>query len=249
MTIDLPSHSSAVEEKLERQHRSSWTRPISLAIPGVRSRRLRILVPNAGPFNQLHVNRMKRKRGPLLVAVACLAVFLTVVLVSKSVGHSDWNNQWQNGPTGEPSTLVFKREHLQGIWKWEIASGHYPSSHSSTLPTSTSMQEVLTFLIIRCLFFFLIVPQQIGLMDKVFNPATPFQSSVSAVKPSRYRSPGPEIVTEASGVGPKRVYLDIQSHPPNAAYPPRPVAGSVADLDHVMSHCDFGQSKVGFFPG
>jgi len=86
-------------------------------------------------------------------------------------------------------------------------------------------------------------------MDKVFNPATPFQSSVSAVKPSRYRSPGPEIVTEASGVGPKRVYLDIQSHPPNAAYPPRPVAGSVADLDHVMSHCDFGQSKVGFFPG
>lgn len=133
MTTDLPSHSSAIEEKLERQHKSSWIRPISLAIPGVRSRRLRILVPNAGPFNRLHMARMRRKRGPLLVVVACLAVFLTVVIVSKGVGHSDWNNQWQGVSTGEPSTLVFKREHLQRIWKWEIASGHYPSSQSSTL--------------------------------------------------------------------------------------------------------------------
>jgi DDB1- and CUL4-associated factor 13 len=53
-----------------------------------------------------------------------------------------------------------------------------------------------------------------------------------------------EIIT---GSGPKRVYLDIQSHPPNVAYPPRPVPGSVADLDHVMSHCDFGQGKVSVF--
>ena len=131
MNGDLPSHSSAVEEKLKRQHKSSWTKPLFLAIPGVRSRRFRILVPNAGPFNRLHMARMKRKRGPLLVAVACLAVFLTVVVVAKGIGHSDWNNQWQGGPKGEPSTLVFKREDLQRIWKWEIASGHYPSTQSS----------------------------------------------------------------------------------------------------------------------
>ena len=130
MNGDLPSHSSAIEEKLERQHKSSWTKPYFLAIPGVHNRRLRILVPNAGPFNRLHMARLKRKRGPLLVAVACLAVFLTVVIVSKSVGHSD---QWQGGPTGESSTLVFKREDLQRIWKWEISSGHYPSTQSSTL--------------------------------------------------------------------------------------------------------------------
>jgi len=133
MNSDLPSHSSAVEEKLERQHKSSWTRPVSLAIPGVRSRRLRIFIPNAGPFNHIHMARMKRKRGPMLVVVACLAVFLTVVIVTKGVGHSDWNNQWQGGATSESSTLVFKRVDLQGIWKWEIASGHYPSSQSSTL--------------------------------------------------------------------------------------------------------------------
>ena len=67
------------------------------------------------------------------------------------------------------------------------------------------------------------------------------------MKPSRFRPPGVEIITESTGNGPKRVYLDIQSHPPNVAYPPRPVPGSVADLDHIMSHCDFGQGKVSFF--
>ena len=134
MNVDLPSHSSVVEEKLERQHKSSWIKPMFLAIPGVPNRRLRILVPNVGPFNRQHMARIKRKRGPLLVAVACLAVFLTVVIVSKGVGHSDWNNQWQGAPTGESSTLVFKREDLQRIWKWEIASGHFPSTQSSNVP-------------------------------------------------------------------------------------------------------------------
>lgn len=54
------------------------------------------------------------------------------------------------------------------------------------------------------------------------------------------------MVTESRGKGPKRTYLDIQSQPPDVAYPPRPVSGSVADMDHIMAHCDFGQSKVCF---
>ena len=85
---------------------------------------------------------------------------------------------------------------------------------------------------------------QIGLTENVFNPATPPQPTV--MKPSRFRPPGVETITESTGVGPKRVYLDIQSHPKNVAYPPRPVPGSVADLDHIMAHCDFGQGKVSF---
>ena len=87
-----------------------------------------------------------------------------------------------------------------------------------------------------------LVPLKIGLTEQIVNPATPPQ--LVAIKPSRYRSPGAEIVTEGRGVGPKRVYLDIQSQPPSVAYPPRPVPGSVADLDHVMKHCDFGTGKV-----
>ncbi|KAJ3511277.1 hypothetical protein NLJ89_g4193 [Agrocybe chaxingu] len=159
---------------------------------------------------------MRRKRGPLLITLACLAVFFTVVLVTKSIGHSEWGDQWQQGSSMEPSTLVFKRLDLQRIWKWEVASGHYPSTQP--------------------------IPAQIGLTKPLMNPATPHQPPL--VKPSRYRQPGAlDFLTEIRGAGPKRVYLDIQSKPPNVEYPPRPVPGSVADLDHVMKHCDFGKGK------
>jgi WD repeat and SOF domain-containing protein 1 len=134
MNSDLPSHSSAIEEKLKhRSHASlsAWTRPYNISIPGVRTRRLRIYIPNAGPFNQLRTGRMRRKRGPVLVGLACLAVFLTVILVSKSFGRSEWGDQWQGSSQAEPPTLVYQRRDLQKIWKWEVASGHYPSSQTS----------------------------------------------------------------------------------------------------------------------
>ena len=51
-------------------------------------------------------------------------------------------------------------------------------------------------------------------------------------------------MTNTVGIGAKRVYLDIQAKPPNVAYPPRPMPGSVADMDVVMDHCDFSQNKV-----
>lgn len=71
---------------------------------------------------------MRRKRGPFLVALACVAVFLTVVLVTK-LSRNDWGGD--SNSSSEPPTLVFQREDLQRIWKWEIASGHYPSTQSS----------------------------------------------------------------------------------------------------------------------
>lgn len=141
MNNDLPSHSSAVEEKLERHHRKqSWTRPVFVSIPGVRSRHLRIFVPNTTTLNQLRMNRMRRKRGPVLVALACLAVFFTVVLVSKGVGHGNWSNDWEShNSNAEPPTLVFQRKDLQRIWKWEVSSGHYPSTQSSTSSVRTTL--------------------------------------------------------------------------------------------------------------
>jgi len=119
----------------------------------------------------------------------------------------------------EPSTLVFRREDLQRIWNWEISSGHYPSRRS--------------------------VPKQIGLKTSPLNPAIPSQPRT--IIPSRYRPPPTVLTTDEDtdtrGVGPKRVYLDIQSLPPSVSYPPRPVPGSVADLDVVMKHCDFSEGK------
>ncbi|KAJ7094023.1 glycosyltransferase family 32 protein [Mycena belliarum] len=205
----LPLHSSAVLEKeqLQRANNSGWWNPVSIPIPGVPSRRLRV------PFPSI---RLRRQRGPLLVCFACMAVVLTVVLVSRGFGRTEWD---QN-PPGEPSTLVFRREDLQRIWKWEIASGHYPSRQS--------------------------IPRQIGLLDSPRNPALAPKSRIAT--PSRYRPPSTALAlvgsdTDTFGVGSKRTYLDIQSKPPHVSYPPRPVPGSVADLDLVMKHCDFSTGK------
>lgn len=127
----LPNHSSAVQEKLHRSNGSpSWTRPVLLPIPGVHTRRLRIFVPNVASFPQLRGARFRRSRGPLLLCVACMALILTVIVL-RSQSSRQWTENWP--PTiGESSTLVFRREDLQRIWKWEVASGHFPSRMTST---------------------------------------------------------------------------------------------------------------------
>lgn len=123
-----------------------------------------------------------------------------------------WTENWQPS-NADSSTLVFRREDLQRIWKWEIASGHFPSSQP--------------------------IPKQIGLKTAPMNPALPYQGR----KPSRYRSSTEDQDTDTYGVGSKRVYLDIQSVYPNVAYPPRPVPGSVADMDIIMKYCNFSTGK------
>lgn len=86
------------------------------------------------------------------------------------------------------------------------------------------------------------VPEQVGLSAPPLNPALP-PRKVPTI-PSRFRPPPGPVATTTRGDGPRRVYLDVQSMPPNLAYPPRPVPGSVADLDIIMDHCDFSQGKV-----
>ncbi|KAJ6511345.1 glycosyltransferase family 32 protein [Mycena vitilis] len=205
----LPLHqSSAVREKEQqlRSNHAGWFQPTFVPIPGVKNRRLRVLLPSL---------RLRRQRGPFLVCFACLAVVLTVIVVSRGFGRTEY---WDPESSGEPATLVFRREDLQRIWNWEIASGHFPSRQS--------------------------IPKQIGLVDRPVNPALP--PKPRTLNPSRYRPPSAAAVsadTDTLGVGPKRVYLDIQSTPPHVSYPPRPVPGSVADLDVIMKHCDFSQAK------
>ncbi|KAI5123770.1 hypothetical protein M0805_000359 [Coniferiporia weirii] len=122
--------------------------------------------------------------------------------------------QWPT-PFQSDTTLVFQRDDLRKIWEWEIASGHYPSSRK--------------------------IPEQIGLMHEPLNPALPPLKRPTL--PSRFRPPPKSTMTTTRGIGSKRVYLDIQAKPPNTAYPPRPVPGSVADLDVIMEHCDFSNNK------
>ena len=83
------------------------------------------------------------------------------------------------------------------------------------------------------------VPEPLAFSQPPVNPALPARKSTSP--PSRFRGP---TVTNTLGTGSKRVYLDLQAQPPNVAYPPRPVPGSIADMDVVMDNCDFSEDKV-----
>lgn len=167
---DLPSHSSAVEEKLlQKSHaaslNSAWTRPLYLPIPGVRTRRLRVLVPNisflfpsssrggiiignpsASMFSPSSASRImltKRRRAPLLVVFATLAVFFTFTTLLRNRGSQNWVEEGSS----EPSTLVFRKKDLQKIWEWEIESGHYPSHASSTCPPSLLLEIFFSTLV------------------------------------------------------------------------------------------------------
>ncbi|KAL4070856.1 hypothetical protein J3A83DRAFT_4245942 [Scleroderma citrinum] len=209
----LPTYSSAVQEKLNRHGRSmSWVVPVTVPIPGIHSRRFRFFMPNPGRVHHLGVSRFVRKRGPMILCFLLVVSVFAVFSFARRFGPEE--KQWTPN-FGEPSTLVFGREDLQHIWKWEIASGHYPSKRE--------------------------IPEQIGLTEPPLNPALPPRKAPSL--PSRFRPPPGPVSTTTRGDGPRRVYLDIQSQPPNVAYPPRPVPGSVADLDTVMDHCDFSQNK------
>jgi len=245
LTNGLPSYSAAIQEKLYRHGRSSsWLVPLSTPIPGIRNRKLRLWVPNPARVHQVSVARFGRKRGTLLM---CFGVFL-FVFVTFAV-HRRFNSsskQWPTFPTGDPPTLVFTRADLQRIWKWEIESGHYPSSQKSRatffVRPSLNLTQLrsVSRLFVSCASLFT-VPETIGFSSVVTNPALPPRKT--ARLPPRLQ-PVSKSVTSTNGVGPRRVYLDIESPGSGKSHPPRPVTGSIADLDIVMKHCDFSTNQV-----
>jgi WD repeat and SOF domain-containing protein 1 len=64
----------------------------------------------------------------MLVLFILLAFFFIFALARRFGTHA---KQWPL--TKDPRTLVYGREDLQKIWKWEIESGHYPSRKASAL--------------------------------------------------------------------------------------------------------------------
>ncbi|KAJ7706290.1 hypothetical protein B0H17DRAFT_1036612 [Mycena rosella] len=207
----LPHYNfSAVQEKYHGRI-APWFVSVPLAIPGLRTRRLRFWLPNPRRIHQFSVSRFGRKRGFAVMVFAFAAMVFTTFALAKRFATEE--KTWPVF-TGDPPTLVFQREDLIGIWKWEISSGHYPSRRR--------------------------IPEQLGLKTVLDNPALPPRK---ASLPPKFQAPaGPNAVT-THGIGPRRIYLDIQSQPPNVAYPPRPVPGSIADLDIIMEHCDFSTQK------
>lgn len=160
-----------------------------------------LAVPNVKAAYLTTVTRFGRMRGALVLFLTFLCLCFTLFALVRRFGSPQ--KKW---PGGDAPTLVFKREDLGRIWRWEIASGHYPSLRS--------------------------IPQKLGLNAMPDNPALPPRTA-----------PASRFKTTTHGIGARRVYLDIQSRPPSVAYPPRPVPGSVADLDIIVSHCDFSENK------
>ncbi|KAF4623773.1 hypothetical protein D9613_001702 [Agrocybe pediades] len=202
------STNSAVQEKYAiRAQQSPWWICVSLRIPGLPSRALRLYFINPKRLHHFSMTRFGRKRGSFMLCIfVFLLVFITFALAKRFGAHA---KRWPGPFSGEPSTLVFKREDLQRIWSWEVRSGHFPSRQK--------------------------VPEQIRLKSLLDNPALPRRQTPQTLH-------GP-YATETRGTGSKRIYLDIQSAPENVGFPPRPVPGSVADLDVIMQHCDFSEKK------
>ena len=227
----LPVFTSSIhEKKLRHAKASSWTVSIFFPIPGFRNRHFHLILPNLSLLHQVTLSHFSRRRSTLVLLFACVSTAFIIFAIAQRFRTEE--KQW-SAPLfpGEPPTLVFGREDLQKIWQWEIQSGHYPSRRDSKFLSRDPLHSADTCLL---------VPKAIGLTVPPFNPALP-PRKVAKI-PSRFRPPAAAI-GETTGHGPKRVYLDVQARPPNVAYPPRPVPGSVADLDIVMDLCEF-PSKV-----
>ncbi|KZP16846.1 glycosyltransferase family 32 protein [Athelia psychrophila] len=209
--ISLLSSHSSVHERHDHRH-LPWTTLVTLPIPGIPTRQLKIPVPSLARIHQTSIARFGRKRGSAVLAITVFALFFTLFALAKRFGGGE--QKWPTASFSPPSTLVFGREELQKIWKWEIESGHHPSGQK--------------------------VPEEIGFTNVPANPSLPPRKPT--IPPRFSQSLGP-MTADIVGIGPKRVYLDIQSSLNNVAYPPRPVPGSVADLDVIMEHCDFSQQK------
>lgn len=114
--------SSAVREKMDSQ----WSIPLPASTPDARPRRVRVRIVSHA--HEQSISWLSR-RGLFSRCCAFLGGLFAVCVVLILLGTEETN--W--GPPFRDSTLVFGREELQRIWRWEIDSGHHPSSAKSVV--------------------------------------------------------------------------------------------------------------------
>jgi hypothetical protein len=128
LTATLPSYSSAVHEKFRQAYYGPWILQVTVSIPCMRSRRLPLPVPNLVRLHHITTARLSRRRGLLLLGLVTVVAVFIVITLSKRFGPQ--KREWPK-LISDPPTLVFRRDDLQRIWKWEVESGHHPSSRKS----------------------------------------------------------------------------------------------------------------------
>jgi len=128
--LPVYSSSSAVKEKYARMAKENpWFIPFHLPLPGSRLRHLHVYVINPRRLHAFSTTRFGRKRGTVLLCFLLTFLVLFTFALVKRFGGAE--KKWPGPFQGEPRSLIFKREDLQRIWNWEVASGHYPSRHRS----------------------------------------------------------------------------------------------------------------------
>ncbi|GAA5840007.1 hypothetical protein JCM9279_005239 [Rhodotorula babjevae] len=208
------------------------------------------------PAMSRYDTRVGHSFGRILVAVVgtvaflVLCIFVPVRMVSSFL-HRHPN---MNLPFTDPSTLVLSPAEVERVWRWEIASGHYPSRRSTPgisfdVPNGGGSASGHA--------------APVNGAIKVENPGLPRRTEedlrrerqVKAEVERRLRdqagvrgalaSPRDEAGLDVVPVGPGRTYVDLplkggrQAQP----HPPRPAARAGLDLDAVMDHCDFAEGK------
>jgi WD repeat and SOF domain-containing protein 1 len=134
----LPTYSSAVREKLGIHSKRSWLIPMPFSIPSLPGAqphrvRLRVLSPVRVPRHP--ISRFRYRRGLFSRCYAFLGGLLAICIVVMFLGTEE--SHWT--PAFKDSTLVFSREDLQKIWRWEIDSGHYPSHAKSEMVSTVNV--------------------------------------------------------------------------------------------------------------
>lgn len=94
--------------------------------------------------------------------------------------------------------------------------------------------------------FLTAVPGQVPIAETLINPVVDANllSAVTTSAPdSTVSASGSTRQASLIGEGPARDYLQV-GETSDPAYPPRPVPGSIIDLDLILDKCDFGSNKV-----
>lgn len=130
LPVYASSSSTAVQEKYAtRAQQHPWFIRVSLRIPGIPLPRIRIYFINPRRMHHFATTRFGRKRGSLFLCMSIsLLIFFAFALAKRFGTHG---KRWPTPFPRDPPTLVHRREDLQRIWHWELASGHYPSRQRS----------------------------------------------------------------------------------------------------------------------
>ncbi|SCZ96127.1 BZ3500_MvSof-1268-A1-R1_Chr8-1g10023 [Microbotryum saponariae] len=195
---------------------------------------LRLFLPGAGPalpqsrLLSSHMNTEYTRRDSipddiiemrftrtLLVVVASWIVFVGPLILLVLTVRLAFRSK-------KVFKTIFTPEEIERIWRWEIASGHYPSAHPIDITFGTHSH-------------------QRGIVTQIPNPARPFIGSDNLLAEENTG-----LTVKIVPTGPSRFYLVPEPlvQIDGKAYLSRPASNAALDMDQVMEHCEFPKGYV-----